>query len=464
MKKVGMLLLMVIVLITVAACSSSNGGNTSSSGNGGKTGNVASPGTTDATAEPTHLFYWTDDRHDAEYIQEVIDRFNETNEHNIEVEMVVMTDNFGQSLELSFVSGDAPDVFRLKNATVEEFYHKGYLEPLTNRITDEMAETFGSLYMERVNMFDGEVYSLPNSGTIIRLIYNQDLLQQAGYESPPETLDEMVEIARAITEQGRSNGIYGFALDFRNPKSGFERSLRTIAPLSGFHWTGYDFTTGKYDFSPYEPIIDSYKQMYDDGSMLPGVESLDIDSLRAQFAEGKIGMYLSYSSEPGVYQDQFPTDINWAAAYAPAVDRIGASPLFGGTWLGISKDSEHKDAAWQFLEYMYSDEVLIGYHEGGFGISIVPSIVEQAQASEIYGMEGFLPQGFDGIWPVEPKVAVEGRDYNEEFFAYILQGGDFAEIANVLNERYQRALERAIENGEEAISPDPSFDPAQLRN
>lgn len=39
--------------------------------------------------------------------------------------------------------------------------------------------------------------------------------------------------------------------------------------------------------------------------MLPGVESLDIDPLRAQFAEGKIGMYMSYSSEPGVYKNQF---------------------------------------------------------------------------------------------------------------------------------------------------------------
>lgn len=461
MKKYGLYLFMVIVLVTMVACSSTNGGNT---GNTNNVGNASAPEHEGETAEPAHLLYWTNDRHDAEYMQEVIDDFNETNEHNIEVEMVVMTENFVQSLDLSFVSGDAPDIIRVKNGTIEEFYQKGYLEPITDRITEKMNDTFSGLYMDRVTTFDGEVYTLPNTGTILRLIYNQDLLQQAGYQNPPETIDEMVEIAQAITEIGRSDGAYGFALDFRNPKSAFDRSLRTIAPLSGFHWTGYDFTTGMYDFSPYQPVIDGFKQMYEDGSMLPGVESLDIDSLRAQFAEGKIGMYLSYSSEPGVYQDQFPTDINWAAAYAPAVERNGASPLFGGTWLSISKDSEQKDAAWHFLEYMYSDEVLIGYHEGGFGISLVPSIVEKAQPSDVYGMDGFEPQGFDGIWPVEPNVAVEGRDFNEEFFGYILQGGDFGQIAQDLNERYQQALDRAVDSGEETINPDPSFDPVNLRN
>ena len=51
--------------------------------------------------------------------------------------------------------------------------------------------------------------------------------------------------------------------------------------------------------------------------MLPGVESLDIDPLRAQFAAGKIGMYFNHSGEPAVYQSQFPTKVNWSAALPP---------------------------------------------------------------------------------------------------------------------------------------------------
>ena len=140
--------------------------------------------------------------------------------------------------------------------------------------------------------------------------------------------------------------------------------------------------------------------------MLPGVESLDIDPLRAQFAEGKIGMYLSYSAEPGVYSSQFPAKIKWAAALAPTIDGEirGASGFANsGQWLAISSQSKNKDAAWKFLEYMYSDEVLQTYHERGLGLSAVPSIAAKAKAPELDGVEGFLLTKYDALWPVPPR-------------------------------------------------------------
>lgn len=118
----------------------------------------------------------------------------------------------------------------------------------------------------------------------------------------------------------KSEGIYGFALNFKNPKQAFDRSIREILSLSGYQGLGYDLKTYQFDFAPYAQVIEYFKQMYKDGSILPGAESLDIDPLRAQFAAGKIRMYLSFSTEPGVYKDQFPTEINWAGALAPTLD------------------------------------------------------------------------------------------------------------------------------------------------
>ncbi|MGO4375401.1 extracellular solute-binding protein [Paenibacillus sp. MCAF20] len=109
-----------------------------------------------------------------------------------------------------------------------------------------------------------------------------------------------------------------------------------------------------------KPIIEAFKQIKDDGSMLPGVESLDIDPLRAQFAEGKIGMYLSFSAEAGVYTSQFPAKIDWAAAPVPSIDGSfnGASGFLGGQWLALSSKTKKKEAAWKFMSYMYSESLL----------------------------------------------------------------------------------------------------------
>ncbi|WP_049894928.1 type 2 periplasmic-binding domain-containing protein [Paenibacillus antibioticophila] len=88
-------------------------------------------------------------------------------------------------------------------------------------------------------------------------------------------------------------------------------------------------------------------QIRADGSMLPGSESLDIDPLRAQFAQVKSGMYFNHSVKPSVYKTQFPTDIRWAEAMQPTIDgkQNGADQVIAGSYLAMSKNSEHKEEA-----------------------------------------------------------------------------------------------------------------------
>jgi multiple sugar transport system substrate-binding protein len=48
------------------------------------------------------------------------------------------------------------------------------------------------------------------------------------------------------------------------------------------------------------------------GGMFPGAETLSDDALRAQFAEGNIGMIMgSGSFDVGVLYDQFPAKVPW---------------------------------------------------------------------------------------------------------------------------------------------------------
>lgn len=442
-----------------------NNGNAATEGPGGNAANPATEtGGNTATGEPIQLKYWTDDRHDQEYIKELINKFNETNGENIQVELTVMSENYAQSVDIAFSSNQAPDVLRLKSGNTGEFVKKGYLAPIDNFLTDDMKTEFGGLLIDNVNRFDGKVYSLANTGLTLRMVYNKDLFAKAGIANPPASLQEMVDAAKKITEMGKSEGIYGFALNFKSPKSAFDRSIREILSLSGHQGLGFDMKTGQFDFEPYSQVIEYFKQMYEDGSILPGAESLDIDPLRAQFAAGKIGMYLSFSTEPGVYQDQFPTEIDWAGALAPTLDGQikGTSEIVSaGTWLGISATSAHQEAAWKFMQYMYGDEVLKTYHEKGFGIAIVPRIVEQAKNPEIEGMEGFLVGEHDSLWPATPSVTPEGSTYADAFFKYMLDGGDLKAVTADLNAKYNEALSKSAEKGEVTVTPNPAFDPSK---
>lgn len=463
-KTLSILILCVWLVALLAACSSGNNEGEVKSNAEANNSAVADNNASEAPAEKTKISYWTNDRHDADYIKQVVDQYNQTNTDNIEVELVVKTEEYDQAIDIAFVSAQAPDVFRAKENTIQAFYKKGYLEPIDGYLTEDMKSKFPTI--DNFSSFDGKTYSLPNFGATMRLVYNVELFEKAGIASPPTTLAEMVDAAKKITEVGKADGAYGFALNFKSPGSAFGRSARVIAELSGYGGFGYDHKTGQYDFSYFKDIINAFKQMKEDGSMLPGVESLDIDPLRAQFAEGKIGMYLSFSSEPGVYKNQFPAKIKWAGAMAPTIDgnMNGASGLLGGQWLVMSNQSENKEAAWKFMQYMYSDEVLKTYHESGFGMSMVPHIAESAAAPQIEGIEGFLPNKHDGVWPLHPTVTVEGSDNWMEFWKYVVQGGDWDQLVQDLNDRYNTALEKARASGEVKIEANPNFDPASLQS
>ncbi|MFX3635872.1 MAG: ABC transporter substrate-binding protein [Candidatus Pristimantibacillus sp.] len=440
----------VMVAASLSACSGNAGNKESNAGNN------------PASGEKTKISYWTGDRHDSEFVKKKVDEFNATNKDNIEVELVIKGDAFDQALDMSFQTSEPPDIIRVKENTIQTFHKKGYLAPIDEFLTDELKAKFPD--MPDLNSFDGKRYSLPNFGTTMRLIYNKELFAKAGITTPPTTMDELVEAAKKITDVGKANGAYGFALNFKNPGSALGRSSRVIAEVSGFGGFGYDFKTARYDFSGFKPIIEAFKQIKDDGSMLPGVESLDIDPLRAQFAEGKIGMYLSYSAEAGVYASQFPAKIDWAAAPVPSIDGNfnGASGFLGGQWLALSSKSTKQEAAWKFMSYMYEESLLQEYQEGGFGISMVPSVSEVAQTPDVKGIEGFLPNQYDGVWPVYPVVAVQGTKSDDAFFKYMVSGGNLDTTIEDLNKRYNAALDAAVSNGEVKAEPMPDFDPKNL--
>lgn len=460
-KRIGTVTLSVLLAGSLAACS--NGSNNAATSPAAST----KPSEQPASAAPvkkdkTKLTYWTGDRHDMDYIKGIVQKFNETNGENIEVEMVVKTEDFNQAIDLAFASGQAPDIIRVKENTIQPFAQKGYLKPIDSYLDDAIKKKFPVI--DDFNRIDGKMYSLPNYGSTLRLVYNKELFAKAGISAPPKTLKEMVEDAKKITVVGKATGSYGFAQNFKSPESALGRSARVIAEASGYGGFGFDFKTAKFDFTGFKEVISSFKQMVDEGSTLPGMESLDIDPLRAQFAEGKIGMYISYSSEPGVYANQFPAKVEWAAAPVPTIDGTikGATSFLGGQWLALSNTTKNADHAWKFMQFMYNDDVLKTYHEKGFGLSMVPSIASVAKKPEIKGIDGFLPVGNDGTWPLQPTVTVEGMKKDDAFFKYMISGGNLDQIIQDLNKRYNDALDKAIAKGTVKVQPNPSFDPMKL--
>lgn len=420
---------------------------------------TAAAGTGENAEGKTVITIWSKDRHDAKYIQERIDQYNATNTDGVKAEYQLYTDNFQQAVDLAVQSDELPDILKLQDQVYNQYVNQGQWLDLYQYMDDDMKEYFKDEVYEGINEIDGKLYYIPTCGTTGRLIYNKEIFERVGIENPPATMEEMVEDARLITKELSGEGIYGYAQHMKSASSALERSLDLQMERQTGIKKGFDFAKGEYDFRGYQELLEYWTQLLADDCAFPGCESLDIDPLRTQFANGKIGMYISWThSEPGVYRDQFPMDSDkWDVAPIPTVggqENGKQNITFTSAYLINAKGPNTELAFKVYKDIFSSEDFLIGYHEGGYGVSIIPSIVEKANLNEeIASKEWLQMQDIDDVLPLTPQeknaqaVVAEGEDYYKTFESIYYGGADMTSTLQDLTDRYNKAYRQGIADG-----------------
>lgn len=413
-----------------------------------------------ADEEKTVINIWSKDRHDADYVQKKVDEYNENNTDNIEVNYQLYTDNYTQAVDMAVQSGEMPDILVFQDQMFDKYIGEDQWADLYEFMDDDMKEMFKDVIHEGYNEFDGKLYFIPTTGTTCRLFYNKEIFDRVGIENPPKTLEEMVEDAKLITAELAGEGIYGFAENMKSASSGLNRSMivglqrETGAPM------GYDFEKGEYDFTTWADELKLWTELLSDECAFPGCESLDIDPLRTQFAAGKIGMYMSYShAEPGVYANQFPMDSDkWDCAPIPTAGgkELGKQYFSGTSSYLLNAKSENLEKAYKVYHDIFTTEdYLVGYYEGGYGVSIIPAILEKTEPSDDFKNKEWLkinPET-DALLPKPPHSAftsgmiVEGEDMFKTCESIYYGGADIESTLQDLTDRYNKAYQEAIENG-----------------
>lgn len=355
------------------------------------------------------ISYWTTDRHDQAYLTPLIEEYNKTNSDNIYIDYQVYADNYSQMLDLAFSTDTAPDVFKLSGTDPLEVQvdEKKMLLDLSPYMTEEYKARF----------WDGA-------------------------------------FVQGINSWGE--GIYGIAGNYKSAMSAVMRSIDPVVQVSGGTCYGFDFKNGKYDFSSYREVLQLFREMYSTGVAFPGSESLDIDPLRTQFAAGNIAFYFSLShAEPGVYQSQFPTDINWNCCQIPSLsgNTDGVQNLwFGGSDKAINASTKHPDEAWKVMEFLHSDEVMGPYYTAGLGTVMIKSAVEGAEPpASIETMPDLAIGANDQNWPIRPAISIEGEDYSTVAVQCIFGLKDIDQAISELNDRYNNAYDKSVADGAKRI-------------
>ncbi len=399
-----------------------------------------------AMAEKTVVTYWSNDRHDETYMNDVIEKFNAEHD-DIEIKMVIMTDDFENSILLAIDGGTAPDIVG-QSVTLKNMVDYDAVVDLTPYIqADEeyqkVNDPFNHKY-EGLNAIGDSIYWVPSgmrSG--VRIEYNKALLEASGFEGIPTTLPEYIEMAKKITEDGKANNPVTYGIGFTS-SSPFERQLEMMAQVSGVFY--YDYANGKFDFTGYKPFLEAGRELV----AVAYPDQQGVDNMRAQFAAGQFALWGNASQEAGVFTNQFPvTDFEWGVAPVPSLDGEikGALQVNPNKGYLILKASKNPDAAWEVIKYLQSEEVLKGYMEGGYDLPITSYIDSIIDKSKMGRMADFSLLDYESVYPAVPTINLMGDDYRTVLWNAIMGYVDIDAAIEDLNTRYNAAYDEDVSLG-----------------
>jgi multiple sugar transport system substrate-binding protein len=157
-------------------------------------------------------------------IRELLDEFEAQNP-GVTVDLVSPpTDQADQKIQQMLQSGTGVDVVEVRDSTVGAFSNNGWLYDLSDDVTgwpgwDDLTDN-----AQAVSEADGSRYFVPYGFYGLSLFYRTDLVEEAGFDGPPASWEELLEQASAI--QDPEQNTYGYA--FRGGQNGFANVVAAI--------------------------------------------------------------------------------------------------------------------------------------------------------------------------------------------------------------------------------------------
>jgi multiple sugar transport system substrate-binding protein len=260
---------------------------------------------------------------------------------------------------LTAYAGDAtPDVAQLGNTWLPEFVALGALEPL-DALQQGSASVAADDYFPGIwdtNRIDGRLYGVPWYVDTRLLFYRRDLLAQAGYDAPPNSWAEWLQMMAAIKRQVGPQR-YALLLPLNEYDPLVALSLQQPEPLlrDGGRW-------GNFRSASFRRTWKFYHSMFET-RLAPAASANEIANVWNEFGRGFFSFYISGPWQIGEFRRRLPPELQsaWATAPLPGPQGPGAS-IAGGSSLGLFRRSRHKPAAWKLVQYLSRPAVQQRFH------------------------------------------------------------------------------------------------------
>lgn len=305
---------------------------------------------------------------------------------------------------------------------IGEFAENGWILPVDKFASDASItdpnlnlKGFFPLLLDAFGTWGGTVYGLPFDNYSGLLFYNQCMLKDAGFDKPPATWKELLEVyAPKLTDKDKKQ--YAFALQsLRGETQSADSFMRSLWPHGG-SLLDKDFKSNLLSKESQAGL--QYRQKLMD-YMPPGIVSWDHAEAVNALAQGQVAMITEWSAFYPTLTDPKTSKLGDCLAVAPEpAGEAGRLPALGGFSLAVAAQApeEEQKAAWIFIQWATSEAIARAYVDAG-GVSGRMKVYEDPQVKATYKfVEPMVASWQKGVpeyrprfpaWPAVSEVIAE---------------------------------------------------------
>ena len=430
-KHIAWFITITMMIASLAGCTSkaveTNAGSITDAGE--TTRAAVTETTIKAATEPVTIkwgIYETDNL-SADYYATIIDAFEKDNP-GIKVEPVVATgDDRGTFWQTMYASGSFPDV-------VIEAENLAMTEGFFAEVPDELLANFDP---STLCTYKGKTITIPAMKQLrMQCYYNLAEFEALGLKEP-KTWDEFLNICDAIKTTGKTALICGGAGDIWATGQPWWISVTNQSLLTSYPKFNEDILAGKVKWNN-ETTIDSltkWQDMVKAGYYHKGCMSFSYSQAAAEFQNGGAVMMIDGSWAAASFDATGNNDFGVFAV--PNPDGVNSYCASVSYW-GVSENSENKEAAFKFVEYVLGGnqdiykffltadglssvtKTPVTYEQGPLMNKFVSNWSDSTLVPEILAVPGeyAMYNGFDGYLSKSLQNIFTGSDVTSELISW----------------------------------------------
>lgn len=294
--------------------------------------------------------------------QETIKPFVEATGVNVEFDVLEEGAMLEKQLLECGAASDTYDVYQVAVEAVTQMGQSGCITPLDDYVAETPAfYDFEDLMPAYRDIFtvDGQTYGIPTAGESVFLIYRKDLFDAAGI-APPQTWDELLEIAKQFDEAGEVDGVA-----FRAVK-GWQFTYTYSVFIFPFGGMMLDPETGEVAIDSPENVaaLDFMRELKTYAPV--GIESFGPFEAFAAMQNGEVAMLVEATAAGPIFED--PAQSTVAGKLGYAVLPAGPAGAYTGVWgwaFGVNASSAKQDLAWDVIAWLTSRYTHQDYLDAG---------------------------------------------------------------------------------------------------